>query len=146
MREQIEVGAGGDPRGVVAARPWPPSGEPHRRRRERGGAAGPRPVRPATLPAPARPGRVAPPHRVAGPARPGPRVLVRGPSPAPPVRTLRARVRAVAAGLGVAVLSATVVVGLGLLADAAGSDGGPAPSRSAVHQPAADAQPLDRPA
>ncbi len=94
-------------------------------------AAGPRPVRPAVAPVWARPAPVER-HAVRIPSRARePRVLARRPVAQAPVEALRFRVRRVVAGMLATVVTVAVVVGLGLLADAASAARTPA-ARSAI--------------
>ncbi|MHA6781443.1 hypothetical protein ACVGOW_10670 [Pseudonocardia saturnea] len=125
MREQIEQGAGmrrgGGPTALREVRAVP---------RRRSGGTGPRPVRPGVVAVAARPVQPARPVGAGAPVRRGERVLLRT-VPVLPARVLRRR--RVAAAIGMALLTAAVVVALGLLADVAaaarqsgaGQDAGP---------------------
>lgn len=98
----------------------------------RGRARGPSPAGPAAVPVPVRPTRPKRPGGAVAPVRSDPRLLARRPVPARAqwVRT----VRRAAVGIAVAVVTAAVVVVLGLLAGMAGSartgEAVPVPSRS----------------
>jgi hypothetical protein len=118
MREtaEFEYGNLGAGFGVVTADGGVRARIGHRAPRRR--ASGPRPVRPAVLSIGVRPAQVERPRVDARRPAPGPRVLVRRPVP-PPVLALRFRIRRAVAGVLVVLAAAAVVVGLGLLADAA---------------------------
>lgn len=98
----------------------------------RGRARGPSPAGPATVPVPVRPTRPERPGGAVAPVRSDLRLLARRPVPARAQWVLT--VRRAAAGIAVAVVTAAVVVVLGLLAGMAGSartgEAVPVPSRS----------------
>ncbi|MDT7615219.1 MAG: hypothetical protein QOF00_2666 [Pseudonocardiales bacterium] len=100
----------------------PGTGGPRSRTTHRPGprrSPGPRPVRPGVVAVAVRPAQVERPLCHGVPQRPGQRVLARRPVVAAPPLALRYRVRRAVAGVVVALVAAAVVVGLGLLADAA---------------------------
>lgn len=123
MREQIDDGAGMRRAGPTALREV--RAVPRRRRR----VTGPRPVRPRVVPVAVRPAQPARPVRAGAPVRAGGRMLPRA-VPAPSARVLRRR--RVAATIGMALLAAAVVVGLGLLADVAAAARHPGASLTVV--------------
>lgn len=109
----------------VSGRPMQGRRAGERREAPRRRGSGPRPVRPAVNLVAVRPAEVERPQR-SGPGRrpplraPGARTLARRPLAAPAVGAA-ARVQGLLAGLAATVVAAAVVVGLGLLADAAAS-------------------------
>ncbi|MGH3615287.1 MAG: LysM peptidoglycan-binding domain-containing protein [Pseudonocardia sp.] len=130
MREQIEVGAGSEADMSEAWRVGRPV-EQHGRRRERRRARGPRPSRPSVVSVAVRPAPSTPPRCPS--ARGRRRVLVGRRSAVRSGSRRGERVLRGMAGLGVIVLAAAVVVGLGLLAGVGGSQQGPvAVGRTAV--------------
>lgn len=96
-------------------------------------ASGPHHVRPAVVPVGVRPTPAERPAcRAPSQVVPGPRVLVRRPLSPPPVVARRIRFRRAVAGVLATLVTVAVVVGLGLLADAASAARTPSPSMVAV--------------
>jgi hypothetical protein len=122
----------------VSGRPVQDRRAGERRRASRRRGSGPRPVRPAAAVVAVRPAEAQRPRPLqAIPLRrpslrgPGMRTLARRPRTAPSAAGWRARGRRVLAGLAVMVVAGAVVVGLGLLTEAAagargGTDAAPA--------------------
>jgi hypothetical protein len=137
----------------VSGRPVQDRRAGERRQAPRRRASGPRPVRPAVNTVAVRPAEAERPQvpprarRVPLPAS-GIRTLVRGPLGGPPAAVALARVRQVLAGLVVTVVAGALVVGLGLLADAAavtrsGEQAGRAPQAPVVVTVGAERSPWD---
>jgi hypothetical protein len=137
----------------VSGRPVQDRRAGERRQAPRRRASGPRPVRPAVNAVTVRPAEVERPQasrsgarRVPLPAA-GMRTLARRPLAAPQGAVALARVQRVLAGLVVAVVAGALVVGLGLLADAAAvtraGEAGRAPQSPVVVTVGAERSPWD---
>jgi hypothetical protein len=136
----------------VSGRPVQDRRAGERRLAPRRRASGPRPVRPAVNSVAVRPAEAERPQvprarRVPLPAS-GIRTLARRPLGGPPAAVAFARVRRVLAGLVVTVVAGVLVVGLGLLADAAavtraGEQAGRAPQAPVVVTVGAERSPWD---
>jgi hypothetical protein len=136
----------------VSGRPVQDRRAGERRQAPRRRASGPRPVRPAVNAVPVRPAEVERPQASRSEARrvplpvAGMRILARRPLIAP--QGALARVRRMLAGLVVTVVAGAIVVGLGLLADAAavtraGEQAGRAPQGLVVVTVGAERSPWD---
>jgi hypothetical protein len=133
MREAVEFefGSGSTAVGSAAVGLVMADGSVRVGPRARRRVPGPRPVRPTVAPVAVRPAPVERPVSRFPAHRSGPRVLERHAVLARPAVALRFRVRRMVAGLLAVLVTAAVVVGLGLLADSASA--ARAPESPAVH-------------